>query len=50
MQAISKKNFQSNGKWVVKPTRTIVLVCSCGGKYIKTREAQINCVRCMSGR
>ena len=35
------------GKWVYKPTRSTVLVCSCGNKYIATREGQTVCVSCI---
>jgi len=44
---ISKKHFQENGKWVVKPTRTKILECECGNKYIKTRNGQASCLRCL---
>ncbi|MEK7142135.1 MAG: hypothetical protein AAB818_00955 [Patescibacteria group bacterium] len=43
---INKKPNQP-GKWVYKPTRSTVLVCSCGNKYIATRENQIVCVSCI---
>lgn len=43
---INKKPNQP-GKWVYKPTRSTVLVCSCGNKYISTREGQTVCVSCI---
>ncbi len=43
---ISKKTFQKEGKWIQKPTQTIVWLCVCGNKYIRTREAQIVCLKC----
>lgn len=41
------KNFFQNGKWVDGPGKPAVLTCVCGNKYIKTREAQTVCVRCL---
>jgi len=41
------KNFLKDGKWTENPNPTAVLVCSCGNKYIKTREGQGVCVRCL---
>lgn len=44
----SRKTFQNTlGKWVEKKTRTEVLLCSCGAKYIKTRKEQTVCIRCI---
>ncbi len=44
----SKKTFQNPvGKWIEKKTRTEILLCVCGGKYIKTRKEQTVCVRCI---
>ncbi len=41
-------SFPGSGKWIEKPRRSTVLVCSlCKGKYIKTRAQQNKCVRCM---
>ncbi|MFA6536242.1 MAG: hypothetical protein WC250_02215 [Candidatus Paceibacterota bacterium] len=45
--SVSKKHFQQDGKWVVKPVKTVILVCSCGNKYIKTRPDQEACLRCL---
>ncbi len=43
------KTFQRDGKWVHKPTRSEILVCSaCANKYIKTRPEQKICVKCMA--
>ncbi len=44
----SRKTFQNTvGKWVVKTTRTEILLCICGNKYIKTRKDQAVCIRCI---
>jgi len=32
------------------PNVSKVLVCKCGRKYIKTREKQTVCLRCLHGR
>lgn len=49
MKVASKRTFQVNGKWVEKPLRTEILVCSnCGLKYIKSRDIQTTCVRCIA--
>ena len=40
------KNFLKDGKWIEKPDVTVILVCECGGKYIKTRIDQKQCLRC----
>ncbi|MDO8482573.1 MAG: hypothetical protein Q7S86_02010 [bacterium] len=42
-----RKTFQKDGHWIEKPDRTVILVCVCGGKYIKTRAIQISCLRCV---
>lgn len=40
--------FQSTkGKWVEKVTKSAVLVCVCGNKYLKTRPNQTTCVPCL---
>ena len=44
---VSKKHFQKDGKWIVKPSTTVVLVCVCGNKYIATRPNQTTCVKCI---
>lgn len=31
------------------PVKSTVLDCSCGGKYIKTRPGQKECLKCMFG-
>jgi hypothetical protein len=41
------KTFQENGKWVENPHATVVVECSCGAKYIKTRDLQVSCIKCM---
>ena len=45
--AVSKKHFQQDGKWVVRPVKTVILICTCGNKYIKTRPEQDTCLRCL---
>jgi len=42
------KNFFKDGKWIDKPEEVVILECECGNKYIKTREEQTICLRCMS--
>jgi len=44
----STRTFQKNGKWVEKKHVTEVLVCACGYKYIKTRDPQTTCLKCMA--
>ncbi len=40
--------FQNTkGKWVEKVTKSTVLLCVCGNKYLKTRPQQITCVPCL---
>jgi len=46
-QKISK-TFQEGGRWVEKPAKTEILLCLCGNKYIKTRDSQVLCVRCIN--
>ena len=45
----SKKTFQKEGKWIEKQNAAVIL-CVCGNKYIKTRDRQTMCVRCLSNR
>lgn len=40
------KTYQKDGHWVDKPNKTIILLCGCGNKYIKTRPGQGACLRC----
>ncbi len=47
LKVISKKTFQSAGKWIEKPRLSEILICVCTNKYIKTRKDQTVCVRCM---
>jgi len=42
------KTFQKDGKWIDNPNEPAVVVCACGGKYIKTRPQQEKCLRCLS--
>lgn len=41
------KTYQKNGRWVEKPNTTVVWICLCKNKYIKTRENQTQCLRCI---
>lgn len=41
-----RKQYQQNGHWIVKPSKTEILLCACGNKYIKTRPGQGACLRC----
>ncbi|TSC67007.1 MAG: hypothetical protein G01um101472_565 [Parcubacteria group bacterium Gr01-1014_72] len=43
----SKKHFQQDGHWIVRPVKTVILICECGNKYIKTRLNQTVCVGCL---
>jgi len=42
------KTFFQDGKWIDNPNEPDVVMCSCGGKYIKTRADQEVCLRCLS--
>ena len=42
------KTFQQDGHWIVKTTKTVVHVCTCGNRYLKTRPGQTKCLRCMA--
>jgi len=44
------KNFLKDGKWIDNPNEPVVLVCTCGNKYIKTRLEQTHCLRCFVKR
>lgn len=46
IKTTGRKTFQKDGHWIEKPERTVILLCACGGKYIKTRDLQISCIRC----
>jgi len=48
IQIASKKHYQIDGKWVTKPTKTEILLCVCGRKYIKTRPKQDACIKCFT--
>lgn len=50
-QAVQKpkaKFVRKMGQWVEKPRRMEILTCSCGNKYIKTRDHQKVCVKCLN--
>ena len=42
------KNFMKDGKWIDNPNAPAVVLCKCGNKYIKTREGQLECLRCLN--
>jgi len=35
------------GSPVYKPTVSVILVCACGKRYLKTRKNQTTCIWCM---
>ncbi len=37
----------SRGYPVYRPTVSKILVCACGVRYIKTRDRQTTCVKCL---
>lgn len=42
------KTFQQNGHWIEKTSVTPILLCLCGNRYLKTRQGQTKCLRCLS--
>lgn len=50
MRKITPKKFQKRGPgiWVEKPRRCEILTCLCGNKYLKTREGQAVCIKCIN--
>ena len=42
------KDFYQDGKWIEKPKPTVVSLCACAGRFIKTRKGQTKCLTCMS--
>ena len=42
------KTFQYNGHWIENPHKPVVLVFACGNRYLKTRDGQTKCLRCLS--
>ena len=44
------KQYQQDGHWIVKPGKTAVLLCACGNRYLKTRNAQRKCLTCIAHR
>ena len=43
----ARKTFQQDGHWIIKPRKSVVYVCACGNRYLKTRLQQRACVRCL---
>lgn len=43
------KNIRKNGRWVERPLASKVSICACSNKYVKTRENQTKCIRCIYG-
>ncbi|MFA7309512.1 MAG: hypothetical protein WC050_01270 [Candidatus Paceibacterota bacterium] len=41
------KSTRKNGRWVEKPLASKVSLCACGNKYVKTRENQRKCIKCI---
>jgi hypothetical protein len=41
------KPVHAYGTWVFKTTKSQIYICSCGGKYLKTRKNQTKCVACL---
>ena len=50
MEKNTPKIFQKKGPgiWVEKPRRCEILTCSCGNKYLKTRDSQTVCIKCIN--
>jgi hypothetical protein len=46
----AKKTHSQRGKWVFKPTKSTIVICTCGNKYIVTRKEQTTCIDCIYGR
>ncbi|MHB1086864.1 MAG: hypothetical protein ACYCZ0_03900 [Minisyncoccota bacterium] len=44
------KTFFKDGKWTDSTKEVVVVVCTCGNKYIKTREGQSECLSCVGVR
>jgi hypothetical protein len=42
------KTFQKDGHWIENPNKAAVLMCACGNRYLKTRDRQNKCLRCIS--
>lgn len=42
------KTFQKDGHWIENPHKAAVLTCACGNRYLKTRDRQSKCLRCIS--
>ena len=42
------KTFHKDGHWIENPRKNMVLTCTCGNKYLKTRSGQTKCLTCMS--
>lgn len=44
----SRKTFKNSaGKWIEKRTKTTIVLCPCGNKYIQTLKDQTRCIRCI---
>ena len=43
-----RKTFQQDGQWIERPNKTLIIVCVCGNRYLKTRPKQELCLRCIS--
>ena len=43
-----RKTFQKDGQWIERPQKSVILICICGNRYLKTRLKQEKCLRCIS--
>ncbi|MFZ2886774.1 MAG: hypothetical protein WA021_03070 [Minisyncoccia bacterium] len=43
---VAKKAVQ-RGKYVYKPIMSVIVLCSCGNKYVRTRPKQTVCITCI---
>ena len=39
--------FSQKGKWVFKPLRSKIALCTCGNKFVPANAKQISCLFCM---
>ncbi|MEX0931834.1 MAG: hypothetical protein WDZ88_03740 [Candidatus Paceibacterota bacterium] len=47
VKSSASRNASNYGKYVFKKTKSEILECPCGDKYLKTREGQETCIRCL---
>ncbi len=46
-ESLPVQKTSQRGKYVYKPITSIIVLCSCGGKYVMTRKGQTTCIRCI---